>query len=89
MRILFASAIALAAIACDSPPATQPQDFETVNATANTQPVAPGVPRPVAARRVRYPPLPREVRVVGGGTPPLTGTAVRITTRRLHAPPIT
>lgn len=41
MRILIIAALAAVA-ACDSPPATQPEDFETANGTLTDQPVAPG-----------------------------------------------
>lgn len=43
MRFPILSAILLAGIAaCDSPPATQPEDFNTVNATVVDPGVAPG-----------------------------------------------
>jgi hypothetical protein len=42
MRIPIAVAILLAAAACDSPPATQPEDFDTVNATLTDQAAPPG-----------------------------------------------
>ena len=43
MRILIAGAIAMTAAACtESPPATQPEDFDTVDATRVDPGVAPG-----------------------------------------------
>ena len=42
MRTPIAVAILVAAAACDSPPATQPEDFDTVNATLTDQAAAPG-----------------------------------------------
>jgi hypothetical protein len=43
MRISIMPLILLAGItACDSPPATQPEDFDTVNAAAVDPGVAPG-----------------------------------------------
>ena len=43
MRILIAGAIALTAAACgESPPATQPEEFNVVNATRLDPGVAPG-----------------------------------------------
>ena len=43
MRILIAGVIALAGAACsESPPATQPEDFNVVNATHVDPGVAPG-----------------------------------------------
>jgi hypothetical protein len=42
LRTIVAVALAFTAAACDSPPATQPEDFDTVNATLNDPAVAPG-----------------------------------------------
>ena len=42
MRPIIIAILATAAVACDSPPATQPEDFETVNAVQNDPAVAPG-----------------------------------------------
>ena len=42
MRPIIIAIVAAAAAACDSPPATQPENFETVDAIQNDPAVAPG-----------------------------------------------
>lgn len=42
MRPILIAIPATAAAGCDSPPATQPEDFETVNAVQNDPAVTPG-----------------------------------------------
>ena len=42
MRLLIITAATVLAAACDSPPATQPEDFNTVNATQTDSAAPPG-----------------------------------------------